>query len=567
MTLGANITNYDGGLEINDGVTGTCNTTNCHNRAADKSNAWDVAAALACNDCHADAAGAGPALSATHTAHFTEGYGCAACHVNPAAEDTAHIGGTATLADKATAAQNEASLAANGTYLLAGEFGDVEPDDETCSNAACHDASNTGYSAAWNTTNGQCTFCHSATNPATGSHTAHMTGSTQALGGAVVCASCHESHGTNYGHLDGTTRVAVRVNGTVTVKAAPTALDGCGTNDCHNDGKNAAPAAYTWGTTIGGLNSCGDCHAAAPGSEAHGAHLNASGAFGIMIACTNCHTTATAASHANGTVTLLAAFNGTYAAGSLTVGDAAYSSCGTNSCHENGKGGAPNVTPYNWDTTQANCTLCHASPNEAGNDGLRHKAHADSTVYVAGCAACHTAATASTHLNSTTNLAAVTYNATNGTCTNNCHAVADGRDWNTTGTLACTECHGGAAGYIGNNSGAYLPATGLHTGTPTVSANAHDASWKKTRNEGTATGVCETCHTASPSSAHLDGTFTASAPTITFDAMWCSTTRRRRARRRERWRAATTTAGHGRASGARRRTRRAGPSARTATAG
>ena len=63
------------------------------------------------------------------------------------------------------------------------------------------------------------------------------------------------------------------------------AAQSCSTNTCHNDGTNGAPPAYTWGTTIDGTDSCTDCHAATPATEAHAEHLAGTvpGAFGITI--------------------------------------------------------------------------------------------------------------------------------------------------------------------------------------------------------------------------------------------------------------------------------------------
>jgi hypothetical protein len=110
------------------GLTGTCNTNACHNydsdlatHTKDKSTAWDSATALACDDCHYYATGTTPTsagntahgrpLSADHGTHFGTGgtFACANCHgTDPIAEDTTHINGRTTPADKAVATQDEA---------------------------------------------------------------------------------------------------------------------------------------------------------------------------------------------------------------------------------------------------------------------------------------------------------------------------------------------------------------------------------------------------------------------------------------------------------------------------
>ena len=311
------------------------------------------------------------------------------------------------LTDRANAALDEASNAVSGVYLTAGEYAEVDPGANTCTNAWCHDASNSGKTATWNTTNTRCDFCHgdTAAPPATGSHSVHIATSTQALGGAVACTSCHENHGANYAHLNGTKLVQVRVSGTVTVKATPTALNGCGTNDCHNDGAFAAPAAYTWGTTIGTVNSCTDCHgdASTLATYAHNNHVSyATSMLGVTGAaiCAECHTGATAATHANATVTIK---GGLSYSGNVVVGVAGYGSCSTGSCHN---------VPTNivWNVTANDCGQCHsntADRNDFALAGDRAASMVSSTEYSASghgkadggtkaCLDCHDLAVAHT---------------------------------------------------------------------------------------------------------------------------------------------------------------------------
>ncbi len=83
-------------------------------------------------------------------------------------------------------------------------------------------------------------------------------------------------------------------------------------------------------------------------------------------------------------------------------------------------------------------------------------------------------------------------------CHNNKTTAAGTYGWRDAGTSDCTMCHVG-----GTTDG----TSGLHTGTPTVSATTHD--------ETLDAAGCAKCHTTTPSATHIDGT--ADTPS-TFDA-------------------------------------------------
>jgi predicted CxxxxCH...CXXCH cytochrome family protein len=117
-------------------------------------------------------------------------------------------------------------------------------------------------------------------------------------------------------------------------------------------------------------------------------------------------------------------------------------SCSSVWCH-NG------TTPQWGDTTT--CTSCH---NNGTDDGVlanaapltgEHADHIANTVYVNNCESCHgTGADTGQHLGHVNQSASFAsqvsaYNDTLDTCTNNCHAVVDGRDWTSGTTLDCVD--------------------------------------------------------------------------------------------------------------------------------
>ena len=53
--------------------------------------------------------------------------------------------------------------------------------------------------------------------------------------------------------------------------------------------------------------------------------------------------------------------------------------------------------------------------------------------------------------------------------------------------------------------------------TPTVSGNAHNASWDADGGDGSVTANCVTCHTTTPSTSHANGTLDG-APAVAFAA-------------------------------------------------
>ena len=227
-------------------------------------------------------------------------------------------------------------------------------------------------------------------------------------------------------------------------------------------------------------------------------------------------------------------------------------------------------------------------PAPIKSSATKHTKHIDNNAYVTGdCNDCHgalaTTGAHTGHKNGTVEtVPALNYNTTGKTCTTTCHVT----DTTTTGPtrqlLACTDCH--VAGKIGG--GANMPASGLHTGTPTITGNTHgNGSWDADGADGAVAADCVTCHTAAPTNpptAHVNGTFDASigADDAVLPEVHFNCERRLRRRRDARPAArpaapsrpatarprATATPGAGSAAGTRAPRTPTAPSARTATA-
>jgi predicted CxxxxCH...CXXCH cytochrome family protein len=482
---------------VRNDLTGTCSTTSCHNKGTDQSTAWN-SNALACDDCHYYAATTTPTtagnighaspLSTDHGNHFGTGgnFACADCHgTDPVAEDTTHINGVTTLADKATAVQDEANVTVTGW---------VDGTD-TCNNAACHNPSGTTYSAIWQTSTASCTLCHSDTDPGTGSHNAHMTAATLFGINTLACTSCHVNNGTNNAHRDGVVTMAVGMNYTGGAEDVLGTVGSCTTTTCHNNGA-ATPAAVAtpdWGTASA---NCTICHANAPATGEHAKHF--ANTTYVSGGCADCHAAETATTHINGTRNM---------ASKVSAYTPATGTC-TNSCHTV-------VDGRDWTSnTSLACADCHGSgkvttpaldrgfPTTSG----AHSAHVGNTAYVTGsnCTNCHndnstTHSTLNNVVTTAIGVAAtkITANPGDGSCTNDCHAAGQASDW-TGGSAAvtCVDCHSGT--YVGG--GANGPTSGLHTVTPTITGQLHN---------DTVAGGCAACHTSvSAQATHIAGSFT-----------------------------------------------------------
>jgi predicted CxxxxCH...CXXCH cytochrome family protein len=282
---------------------------------------------ILCTDCHADNSGDGSGATA----------GVTLSHINDrtGANDGARITGMA------AASQDEALISTTTWITNPGtEWSDAA---DTCTNM-CHDPSaDATTSSAWGSTNDTCTFCHSMTDPATGSHTAHMNAS-GTYGISPACTSCHVDNGTTYGHMTGAVALSLTSLTYTGTEAAPygAPFGTCSTSDCHNDGTGSPVISSTWGSTAAG---CNFCHAGNPSTLAHNEHLAVP-----TYVCDDCHTGEDTSNHINNSVSIVGTITYT---GNVTVGDGgSWGNCSSGACHDIG-------SDINWNANATDCDECH----------------------------------------------------------------------------------------------------------------------------------------------------------------------------------------------------------------
>jgi hypothetical protein len=445
-----------------------------------------------CDHCHYEAAtpdsanntGAGWAIGGSHNAHFQAGANsapCTACHPDASGQTAprAHINDTSGATDGAVLTGMAQALPAEALVTAAARGTQIDATPQSCDNASCHNPSGGAYVATWGTANAlACAFCHSETNPGTGSHDGHLLAATGTnYGITVACTDCHVDNatGNNYDHtLDSP---GVDFSGVSYV------ANSCGTNDCHrSDLANTAPVrAYTWGTPL--ANDCASCHeGTGMASNTHDNHLGSNALSGTNLTfnstdeCVTCHDSTTsggglaaAGQHLDTTVDLSFAAVADYEDGTAAraAGTGGLTTCGTVRCH-NG------VTTPEWDgtTSPIACGDCHgtggALPVQAGT-ARSHPAHANNDATYTDCDDCHgtvegvyTATGGANHQNLTVDMSWADYYGTNpdgtpagvnyagagpqvddGTCnTGTCHgSPATAPQWGESATVGCDGCH------------------------------------------------------------------------------------------------------------------------------
>lgn len=353
-----------------------------------------------------------------------------------------------------------------------GADGDAAYAAGSCSAVDCHNGKTTPAGYRWyDGGSSACIMCHNGTTgasgiPTSGSHGPHLDKSGFNVYyslNRIGCPDCHSntlaaawtgSTAPSANHIDGVRNVGGS-------RSLTFSAGSCGTNSCHNNGKNLAAAeAVTWG--VANSNGCTSCHTHS--AEGHAPHFDAafnqthmsSGAMGGFT-CTPCHPTYNVGSnHFNGTVSFNTGIN--YGGGAV-VGDASWGSCNTTTCHQTGKGVAV-VTPV-WNRTPQttdNCTLCHAGLPTTGSHA-KHTVTAATTYGVTGnattstqynfrCGECH-GASIGNHINGSPSFAAVGFNSGVKTCSASyCHSDGNGSftpspAWGTTPAGDnCAICHG-----------------------------------------------------------------------------------------------------------------------------
>ncbi|TLN26300.1 CxxxxCH/CxxCH domain-containing protein, partial [bacterium] len=470
---------------------GTCTNLYCHGYYAGNNTVtavipnWGDPATGDCGDCHSVTN-----AQFKHDRHVNTtlyNIACVTCHYtvatsnitvfNLSAYGTRHIDGNVDVDFDPTNPKNNTTTSYSRQNGVLSNNVTTLPTPGTCANTYCHSTGAqvtpwTNTSINWSVT-GTCASCHVA-NPATGSHTQHLNTS---IGGGNVCGDCHTAG----------TDMTNHVNQIKTIKAGltyNTTTLSCGVNLCHNNGKNAASKtpAYAWGTSIGGLNSCTECHnnASAPlmDTESHNEHVGASTKFGININCSSCHFSENLTTHGNGVVNLTIT-NVTYTGGTV-VGDTTFGTCGTNNCHraDASANTAPIVPVYPWGATLGDCVTCHAAPPNTNKHANHFGSNWLNGTDLNECYFCHTntatsggLATGASHINAVDNVnfnAVVNYENTSAsvasgtdgttTCSNvKCHNGVTTPQWSA--AITCGQCHNtsgtgplpGAASIIGQH--------------------------------------------------------------------------------------------------------------------
>ncbi len=328
----------------------SCSAAVCHSNVYGSGSAvtpvWG-AASTGCSACHSIPIGVNGPATGGHTAHA--GAACTQCH---------NAGTTATLKPSTAHADGDIDVVGVGYQANVAKHA-AGSGYGSCSTAACHDAYGTSGVATpvWGASS-TCGSCHTIAGdgaPSTGSHATHMSKS-------LLCGDCHsgavKDTAGGAGHLDSDIDVSVGSYPTNIVKhAAGSGYSSCSTAACHSDGRGNY-ATVTWGTNLGA--DCTGCHAFAPDTGAHAAHVQdaslltkaygstevVSDAGNYAFGCGNCHP-ANAASHGNGTVEL-----------SLNPADGGpLKSKNSTSVDITGSGG----------TTACNLTYCHSDGSKTGD--------------------------------------------------------------------------------------------------------------------------------------------------------------------------------------------------------
>jgi len=364
----------------------TCANTACHNPSGTTYSATWATSTPSCDLCHSST-DPGTGSHSQHMGAAAE-FGintiaCTSCHVDNGT-NYAHRDGSVTFA-------------AGVTYTAGAQ--DVGGTVGTCSTSTCHNdgtaAANPVPTPTWGTVPADaCAICHPAA-PSSAKHPVHLARSNYVP--TVTSGSrnlqCDNCHGTDPEqaptHIDSSVTFGREVTdvdlGTAGNQLTPPAgWNGTCANNCH-----IGNTANDW--SAGGALACTDCHTSGKNLDAggdawtagdipdgkHGTHAGvpAYGATGQTatgpgntydFGCGECHPK-TAANHMNGP----------------TVNDVEVTvvnwngvtrTCGTNACHQDGKGGPPAFTPT-WGTpfltTEDRCAKCHGN---APNTGA-HSAH------------------------------------------------------------------------------------------------------------------------------------------------------------------------------------------------
>ncbi|WP_084319052.1 CxxxxCH/CxxCH domain c-type cytochrome [Deferrisoma camini] len=500
------------------GVNGTCSTANCHGGRSNVAWDYDVATNgnFTCDVCHATTGGAAATADVNDflwdntgaqskinqtdynsSGHGAKGLACAACHDST----VPHNSYTQALQPHTLDGTNPFRLKDQDTGTAGVQF--------SCSytGTGCHASGTIGPATGLDIS----TFkTHSSAEMSNSGYTPKYTWSF-----APECVNCHDPHG------DGSNLSMVQRELYDKAQfglpagpppAEPTEQTGLAFTD-DTTGQSTAGTSYA-DSDAPYSSICQECHEGTPGTDtpyvfvddtsaSGGSHPGGTGNPGD---CSDCHP------HNKAFSPSCTGCHGDPAAGTYWPdGTATPDRAGRHAKHISriaGKLGY--ASPYTDAQQKEMCAYCHEDPRGSSFATLHNNGTANVTGYVDPIWTTIVVGTESTDTDAAYDNVADTCATVD--CHNNKLTTDNTFGWYDTGTSTCTMCHtpGGHAGGFAN------PTTGLHDVVPTVSGVQHDDSFPY--NGGTSTADCTTCHTTTPSSAHMDGTADLSAPTIQFAA-------------------------------------------------
>jgi predicted CxxxxCH...CXXCH cytochrome family protein len=199
--------NFAAGIADANGPAYTC-TSACHGSTAAVDGFWTDVNGLSCTSCHAN-----PPAGNNHGNHVAASIGCSDCHgtvdapgTSPLTHNDANDTSTdgTTLTTKGSAYVNDTGLDAEvddsgfnagaGTTWVNG----AGATNNTCSNVDCHDPSDDGTIADWDTDTASCTLCHgddgAVSIMASGDHSEHLNADTLFGITTIACPTCHPNN-------------------------------------------------------------------------------------------------------------------------------------------------------------------------------------------------------------------------------------------------------------------------------------------------------------------------------------------------------------------------------------
>ncbi len=358
---------YDAGGLPGNGY-GKCSTGRCHDDGlgnAKNTPDWGIPGG-GCSECHLDIPSTGSHVKHVTTTNYNTAE-CGDCHDGAVYDTTApeqHLDGDLDVYDSSAGDLNYPQDVAKGGAPY-----------DSCSTAYCHSpgqASDGGPSdpayatVTWggSVSCGDCHKVEEGDGLTSGSHGEHL-GTT----GVDGCGDCHTGAADNASAYNSTNHVDGSIDVANTYSAAGAPGNGygtCSTASCHDNGRNTPVVSPAWGSTGSG---CGICHAIAPSTGSHTAHLAESG-----VACNDCHdnavqNTTIPTQHLDDNVDVYDSSSGDLGYPQNKARGSAYSTCDQASCHSNGLG-TYKTTPT-WGTTASGCNFCHNALPTTG----AHSAH------------------------------------------------------------------------------------------------------------------------------------------------------------------------------------------------